>query len=108
MDDEELSRRIELLEAQLEKLAEAVITLARIEERQLQHNKEIEQIHANQKEISNEAFERLRSIEAKLTINTTKMSISDKVWWMIVTVIISTTLALIIKHILLSGVATGL
>ena len=95
MDDEELARRLEMFEAQLEKMAEAVITLARIEERQLSHNREITQLHTNQKEISNEAFKRLRSIEAKLTINTTKMGTGERFWWILITALVATLVSIL-------------
>ena len=107
MDGESLEKRLEMFEEQLRKMAEAVITLTRIEERQIQHNKEIGQLHNTQKEVSNEAFKRLRAIEANLSINTTKISISDKIWWTTITVILSTTLAYVLKYVLFNGAAIG-
>ena len=86
MDEESLEKRLDIFEEQLKRMTQAIITLARVEERQLHHTKELENLYKGQ----GECFKRLRTVEANLVVNTTKMGTGERFWWILVAAMIST------------------
>lgn len=80
-----LEERLEIFEEQLRKMADALVTLARIEERQSYLAKDLDKLQKDQ----TECFKRLREVESAVDINITKMGTGEKFLWIVVTVTIT-------------------
>lgn len=77
--DQYLKEKIDSFEMQLSKMTEAIITLAKVEERQLTHSKELDttkrDIAAIQKDIVN--------LKVHISSTASKLKMGERAWWLI-------------------------
>jgi len=84
MDDQYLQQRLDTFERnqmqisdKVDKMADAVLVLARVEERQLNDHQELHELKKGQDKL----FDRLRIAESNQAVNTSKMGSGEKVFW---------------------------
>jgi len=80
-----IDKRLDKFEQKLDKLAEAVLAIARIEERQAQTSRSIERLFTKQEEYDKQ----FAIINQSLQTNKTKVTIGERLGWIIVTGLIS-------------------
>lgn len=81
--------RLDRFESKIDKLSDAVLTIARVEERQSQHGKTMERIWGAMEAIN----ARVAALESASDSMVSKVSFGERVWWIILTVGITASTA---------------
>lgn len=81
--------RLDRFESKIDKLSDAVLTIARVEERQSQHGKTMERIWGAMEVIN----ARVAALESASDSMVSKVSFGERVWWIILTVGITASTA---------------
>ncbi len=78
---DEVVKRLDRFEDKLDKLASAVLTIARIEERQAQHGRTVERIWSAVEKLTT----RVEALEKAGVKQTVKVNFGERMFWSIVT-----------------------
>lgn len=95
MDDTTyIKTKLQNMEADLAKMADALVTIARIDERQVSHMRDL---NALKKDMDG-CFIRLNRIESRISANTAKSNIGEKLLLILITSIISVTITMVVTN----------
>ena len=76
-EDSQVVKRLDRFESKLDKLADAVLTIARVEERQAQHARTMERIWNSLDALTT----RVGNLETLQSKHSTKLGFGERVWW---------------------------
>lgn len=88
------SRRLDRIEAKIDKLSETVVTLARVEEKVEALDREA--IRTNER--LDKVDSRLETVEGKVGSNDVTVSIVNKLFWIIVVAVVSSAVGYAFMH----------
>lgn len=89
--DEQIISRLDRFEDKLDKLADAVLTIARVEERQAQHSRTLERVWNEVNAVREDVKgikTRLSVVENKQSESSGKMSVWERIAWIVVAAIV--------------------
>ena len=84
-DETHTKEQFRYIREELSKISQALITLAKLEERQVNYTRELNDL----KKDVNGVYSRLNVLEAKVGVNITKVGFWEKFLWIIATAVIS-------------------
>lgn len=76
-EENQVVKRLDRFESKLDKLADAVLTIARVEERQSQHARTMERIWSSMESMNT----RLSTVETLQSKESVKIGFGERVWW---------------------------
>ena len=90
-----IKERLDKFETKIDKLAEAVLAITRIEERQAQYARSMERAFSKIDEIDNKLNSKVEGLERdislireKANLNQQKIGMGERVWWIVVTAVV--------------------